>query len=42
MILGHEASGEVVEVGSEVKDFKPGDRVLIPASMPPECMEYPV
>ncbi len=29
-----------VEVGSEVKDFKPGDRVLIPA-ITPECMEYP-
>lgn len=27
-ILGHEYSGEVVEVGREVKDLKPGDRVL--------------
>lgn len=27
-ILGHEYSGEVVEVGSEVRDLKPGDRVL--------------
>ena len=27
-ILGHEFTGEVVEVGSEVKDLKPGDRVL--------------
>jgi threonine dehydrogenase-like Zn-dependent dehydrogenase len=27
-ILGHEFSGEVVEVGKEVKDLKPGDRVL--------------
>lgn len=27
-ILGHEFSGEVVEVGSEVKDLAPGDRVL--------------
>lgn len=26
-VLGHEASGEVVEVGSNVKDLKPGDRV---------------
>ena len=26
-ILGQEASGVVSEVGSEVKDFKPGDRV---------------
>ena len=24
---GHEGAGEVVEVGPEVKDFKPGDRV---------------
>jgi len=34
LILGHEASAEVVEVGSLVKDFKPGDRVLIPAITP--------
>lgn len=34
MILGHEGCGEIVEVGSEVKDFKPGDRVLIPAITP--------
>nr|7XY9_A Chain A, NADP-dependent isopropanol dehydrogenase [Thermoanaerobacter brockii]7XY9_B Chain B, NADP-dependent isopropanol dehydrogenase [Thermoanaerobacter brockii]7XY9_C Chain C, NADP-dependent isopropanol dehydrogenase [Thermoanaerobacter brockii]7XY9_D Chain D, NADP-dependent isopropanol dehydrogenase [Thermoanaerobacter brockii] len=34
MILGHEAVGEVVEVGSEVKDFKPGDRVVVPANTP--------
>lgn len=34
MILGHEACGEIVEVGSEVKDFKPGDRVLVPAITP--------
>lgn len=27
-ILGHEFSGEVVEVGSKVGDLKPGDRVL--------------
>ncbi|MDD2496144.1 MAG: alcohol dehydrogenase catalytic domain-containing protein, partial [Tissierellia bacterium] len=31
MILGHEAVGVVVEVGSEVKEFKPGDRVVVPA-----------
>ncbi|MBQ4417236.1 MAG: alcohol dehydrogenase catalytic domain-containing protein, partial [Butyrivibrio sp.] len=29
MILGHEGCAEVVEVGSEVKDFKPGDKVLV-------------
>lgn len=34
MILGHEAVGEVVEVGSEVRDFKPGDRVIVPAITP--------
>lgn len=34
MILGHEGSAEVVEVGSMVKDFKPGDRVLVPAITP--------
>ena len=34
MILGHEATGEIVEVGSLVKDFKPGDRVLVPAITP--------
>lgn len=26
---GHEATGEVVEVGAEVRDLKPGDRVLL-------------
>lgn len=34
MILGHEATGEIVEVGSMVKDFNPGDRVLVPAITP--------
>lgn len=34
MILGHEGTGEVVEVGSHVKNFKPGDRVLVPAITP--------
>ena len=34
MILGHEAIGEIVEVGEEVKDFKPGDRVVVPAITP--------
>ncbi len=34
MILGHEGCAEVVEVGSMVKDFKPGDRVLVPAITP--------
>jgi len=34
MILGHEAVGEVVEVGDEVQDFKPGDKVVVPAITP--------
>ncbi len=34
MILGHEAVGEVVETGSLVRDFKPGDRVIVPAITP--------
>ncbi|WP_024821916.1 MULTISPECIES: NAD(P)-dependent alcohol dehydrogenase [Aminobacterium] len=34
MILGHEAVGVVTEVGAEVKDFKPGDRVIVPAITP--------
>ncbi|WP_031425573.1 zinc-dependent alcohol dehydrogenase [Flavimarina sp. Hel_I_48] len=29
-VLGHEFMGEVVELGSEVKKFKKGDRVVIP------------
>lgn len=32
-ILGHEFSGEVVEVGKEVEDLKPGDRVLCDQGM---------
>ena len=34
MILGHEAVGEVVQVGELVKDFKPGDKVIISAITP--------
>lgn len=34
MILGHEAVGKVVEVGALVKDFKPGDLVIVPAITP--------
>ncbi|RZA37398.1 MAG: alcohol dehydrogenase [Lysobacteraceae bacterium] len=35
MVLGHEATGEVVEVGSGVVDFSPGDRVVF--SFVPMC-----
>ncbi len=34
MVLGHECCAEVVEVGSLVRDFRPGDRVLVPAITP--------
>ena len=34
MILGHEAIGIVEAVGPEVRDFKPGDRVVVPAITP--------
>lgn len=34
MILGHEAVGEIAQVGSLVKTLKPGDRVIVPAITP--------
>lgn len=34
MILGHEAVGEVVETGARVREFKAGDRVIVPAITP--------
>ncbi|MDO4544734.1 MAG: NAD(P)-dependent alcohol dehydrogenase [Bacillota bacterium] len=34
MILGHEAVGKVAEVGSLVKDFQKGDKVIVPAITP--------
>jgi threonine dehydrogenase-like Zn-dependent dehydrogenase len=33
-ILGHESVGEIIEVGSEIKDFKVGDKVVIPCTTP--------
>jgi threonine dehydrogenase-like Zn-dependent dehydrogenase len=37
-VLGHETMGEVVEVGSENKALKVGDRVVIPFTI--SCGEY--
>lgn len=34
MVLGHEASGTVTEVGSSVKHFTPGDRVCMEPGIP--------
>src|SRR3712207_9084496 len=34
MILGHEAAGQVVEVGSAVTELKPGDRVCMEPGIP--------
>lgn len=34
MVLGHESSGQIVEVGSEVKSLKPGDRVACEPGIP--------
>lgn len=34
MILGHEAVAEIIEIGSLVKDFKVGDKVIVPAITP--------
>lgn len=33
-ILGHECVGEVVEVGNLIKDFKVGDKVVVPSVTP--------
>jgi glucose 1-dehydrogenase len=41
LVLGHECLGEIVEVGPEVKDFKPGDLVIPMVRRPcdhPECI----
>ena len=40
IILGHEPSGVVAEVGSEVKDVKPGQKVLVAFSVPCRSCHY--
>ncbi|TSD62891.1 zinc-binding dehydrogenase [Inquilinus sp. KBS0705] len=39
-IMGHELSGEVIEVGPEVKNVKPGDRVVIETLLGDETCEW--
>ncbi|MCI1660496.1 NAD(P)-dependent alcohol dehydrogenase [Bifidobacterium psychraerophilum] len=34
LVLGHEGVGEIIEVGALVKDFSPGDIVIMPAITP--------
>jgi threonine dehydrogenase-like Zn-dependent dehydrogenase len=34
LVLGHEGVGEVIEVGELVRDFSPGDVVIMPAITP--------
>ena len=41
LILGHEASGEVIEIGENVTDLKPGDRVCMEPGVPdPKSKAY--
>lgn len=40
VILGHECAGEVVEVGSQVEDIKPGDFVALEPGVPCGTCEY--
>ncbi|XP_029623083.1 sorbitol dehydrogenase [Salmo trutta] len=40
MVLGHEASGRVVKVGSAVKNLKEGDRVAVEPGVPREMDEF--
>lgn len=40
MILGHETAGEVIEVGSNVKSLKLGDRVAMEPGVPCRKCEY--
>ncbi|EFY85343.1 hypothetical protein J3459_012172 [Metarhizium acridum] len=40
LTLGHESSGTVVAVGSDVKSLAPGDRVALEVGLPCESCEY--
>ena len=34
VMLGHESTGEILEVGPMVRDFRPGDAVIVPSMTP--------
>jgi L-iditol 2-dehydrogenase len=40
LVLGHEATGDLAEVGSEVKGFKAGDRVFVSHHVPCGVCHY--
>ena len=40
LVMGHEFCGVVEEVGAQVRNFKPGDRVLVPFSQGEGTCEY--
>jgi len=40
MILGHESSGVIVKLGSEVKNFKEGDRITMEPGVPCRMCHY--
>jgi L-iditol 2-dehydrogenase len=40
LVLGHELSGEVVEVGKDITDFRPGDRVFTTHHVPCDVCHY--
>ncbi len=40
VVLGHEVAGEVVAVGKRVRNWKPGDRVVVPHHIPCFVCDY--
>lgn len=40
LVLGHEATGEIAEVGTEVKNYKVGDRVFVAHHVPCNTCRY--
>ena len=40
LVLGHEATGEIIEVGKEVKNYKVGDRVFVMHHVPCNTCRY--